>query len=235
MSETARTFSMSNANKQKEPATVTHGATADGRGGESMRRIFRTAIAATFASVLLGVCFVSQAAAQCASFNSSDSEVIQPQLWQGQPQLIKASLLEVESHKDPIVGFWKATFVSEGSTGIPDGTVVDSPFVQWHSDGTEIMNSSRVPATQSFCMGVWKNTERSGYKLNHFALSFDPGGSFVGPAQIRESITLNEKADQYSGTFTIDQYNASGSLIQEVKGKVTAKRITVDTTIDQVL
>jgi hypothetical protein len=204
-----------------------------------MKTTFRTAIIATFTFVLLTMVCISNAAAQCGSFNSSNTEAIQPQLWRGQPQLMKASFLRVGNHEnhdfDPIVGFWKAKFTSEGSSGIPDGTVIDSPLVQWHSDGTEIMNSSRPPATQSFCMGVWKNTGQSGYELNHFALSFDTSGSFVGPAQIRENITLDDKADQYSGTFTIDQYNASGILLQELKGRVTATRITVDSTIDQVL
>jgi hypothetical protein len=204
-----------------------------------MRTTLRTAIVATLTFVLLGMVCVSKAAAQCGSFNSSSRGAIQPQLWQGQPQLMKASFLQVGNHDDhdfdPIVGFWKAKFTSKGSSGIPDGTVVDSPLVQWHSDGTEIMNSSRPPATQSFCMGVWKNTGQSGYELNHFALSFDTSGNFVGPAQIRENITLDDKADQYSGSFTIDQYNASGSLLQELKGQITATRITVDTTIDQVL
>jgi hypothetical protein len=200
-----------------------------------MRTTFRTAIVVSLAFGLIEMVSISKAAAQCASFNPSGNEAIQPQLWQGQSQLVKASFLQVSSHSDPIVGFWKVKFVSEGSSGIPDGTVVDAPFVQWHSDRTEIMNSSRLPATQSFCLGVWKHTGESDYGLNHFALSFDTSGTFVGPAQIRENISLNNKADQYSGTFTIDQYNAAGTLLQEVKGQVTATRITVDTTIDQVL
>jgi len=203
-----------------------------------MKTILRTAITATLMFVLCGMAYVSKAAAQCGSYTSNTGD-IQFSLRQEQPHLIKAAFVEVVSsnsdHHAPIVGFWKAKFVSEGSSGIPNGTVVDSPFVQWHSDRTEIMNSSRVPATQSFCLGVWKRTGDSTYELNHFGLSFDTSGDFVGPAQIRENITLDQNGDEYSGTFTIDQYNASGSLLQEVKGQVTATRITVDTTIDQVL
>jgi hypothetical protein len=145
------------------------------------------------------------------------------------------SFAERGSEAQRIVGFWKASFVSEGSSGIPDGTVVDSPFVQWHSDGTEIMNSSRVPQTGSFCMGIWHRTGNLTYELNHFALAFDTSNNFVGPAQIHEQITLDKKGNTYSGTFTIDQYNPSGTLLAELKGNVTATRITVDTTIDQVL
>jgi hypothetical protein len=214
---------------------LTHAAIAVGRERERMRRMFRTAIAVTFSFVLLGMCFVSQAAAQCGSCVSSKTETTQPQLWDGQAQFMDASFAQHRRESDPIVGFWKAKFVSEGSSGIPNDTLIDSPFVQWHSDGTEIMNSTRVPATGSYCMGIWRKTGKLGYELNHFGLSFDTSGTFEGPAQIRENITLDEKADQYSGTFTIDQYDTSGSLLQEVKGQVSATRITVDTTVNQVL
>jgi len=37
-----------------------------------------------------------------------------------------------------IVGFWHVKFISKGTGFIPDGTVVDMGFSQWHSDGTEI-------------------------------------------------------------------------------------------------
>src|ERR1700730_3332105 len=205
------------------------------RGREFMRRIYGSVIAATLAFVSLGMCFASQAAAQCGSFVSSHVETVQPQLWDGQPQFTDASFTQQGGEGDHIVGFWKAKFVSEGSSGIPDGTLIDSPFVQWHDDGTEIMNSTRVPATGNYCMGVWRKTGKLDYQLNHFGLSFDTSGNFVGPAQIREEINLDEKTDQYSGNFKIDQYDPAGKLLQEIVGQVTAKRVTVDTTVDQVL
>jgi hypothetical protein len=195
-----------------------------------MRTTFRSTIVATLTFVLLGMVCVSNAAAQCGSFNPSDKEAV------GQAQLINASFLLVDHQRDPIVGFWKAKFTSEGSTGIPDGAVVDSPFVQWHSDNTEIMNSTRVPATQSFCLGVWQRTGHSTYSLNHFALSFDTDGkTFIGPTQIRESVTLSDDHNSYNGAFTIDQFDPTGTLLVEVKGSVVAIRVTVDTNIDQVL
>jgi hypothetical protein len=54
----------------------------------------------------------------------------------------------------PIIGFWHVTFISKGTGFIPDDTVVDKGFSQWHSDGPEILNSSRPPATSNFCLGV---------------------------------------------------------------------------------
>ena len=97
------------------------------------------------------------------------------------------------------------------------------------------MNSSRPPATSNFRLGVWQKSGPSSYELNHFALSSDLSGNFVGPAQIREDITLNRKADQYEGTFTIDQYDSSGKLLVHIAGRIVATRISVDTAIGQVL
>lgn len=176
---------------------------------------------------------LSRANAQCAALSSNTVSVL-PQAW-GDGQFINASLAAPGSEIAGIVGFWKAQFVSEGSNGIPDGTIVDNPFVQWHGDGTEIMNSTRPPVTQSFCMGVWRQTGIFTYQLNHFALSFDTSNNFVGPAQIRENVTLDRKGNSYAGTFTIDQYDPDGNLLAEVKGNVSATRITVNTTIKQVL
>src|SRR6266481_7476720 len=134
-----------------------------------------------------------------------------------------------------IVGFWHVKFVSEGTTGIPDGTVIDMGFSQWHSDGTEILNSSRPPATSNFCLGVWEKTGRSKYKLNHFALSSDLNGNMIGPANIREDVKLDVHGANYSGTFSIDQYDTSGNLLVHITGVVKATRITVDTKISDLL
>jgi hypothetical protein len=98
-----------------------------------------------------------------------------------------------------------------------------------------MMNSTRAPVTQSFCMGVWQKTGKSSYELNHFALGFDTSNNFVGPVQIQEDVTLDKKADEYTGTFKTVQYDPSGNVLAEVVGNITATRITVNTTIQQVL
>jgi hypothetical protein len=135
----------------------------------------------------------------------------------------------------PIVGFWHVKFISKGTGFIPDGTVVDMGFSQWHSDGTEILNSSRPPATSNFCLGVWAKTGPSTYKLNHFALSSDLNGNMIGPANIREDVTLDAYGTSYSGIFSISQYDTSGNLLVHIVGDVKATRITVDTKLSDIL
>jgi hypothetical protein len=135
-----------------------------------------------------------------------------------------------------IVGMWSIQFISEGNTahspGIPDGAVIDFGYVQWHSDGTELMNSGgRAPATENFCMGVWQQTGPSTYVLNHFALSYDATtGLLNGKANIAETITLSPGGTKYSGTFTITEFDTNGNEVDSVTGQIAADRITVDTT-----
>ncbi len=203
-----------------------------------MRPMPKAAMIVSLATLLLGVILVPQAAAQCASSLWNKTAVIVPQAWQGEAPVRSGSFQlasEREGVNDRIVGFWKVKFVSQGTSGIPDGAVIDNGFAQWHSDGTEIMNSSRVPATGNFCLGVFEKSGPSSYDLNHYALSFDPAGNFVGPARIQEHVSLNRKADQYEGTFTIDQYDPSGNLLAHITGQVTATRISVDTPVADVL
>jgi hypothetical protein len=136
-----------------------------------------------------------------------------------------------DSDRAGIVGLWKVKFTSKGNTGIgiPDGAPLDEGYATWHSDRTEIMNSGRAPKTGSFCMGVWKQTGQSFYKLNHFALSWDPTGTtLIGPANIREEIVLDGTGNSYSGTVTIDQYDTDGHLLVHISGVVSAQRITAD-------
>jgi hypothetical protein len=135
-----------------------------------------------------------------------------------------------------IVGMWNIQFISMGNTThnppIPDGAPLDFGYVQWHSDGTELMNSGgRAPATENFCMGVWQQTGRYTYVLNHFALSYDATtGLLNGKTIIAETVTLSPGGTKYSGTFTITVYDTNGNEVDHLTGQVAANRITVDTT-----
>ena len=203
------------------------------------KAIFKTAIIGTLAMVSLGMILVAEARAGCGNLEGQKAGAVQPLLWQGTGQFGRVSFLLVadrEASVDRIVGFWKATLLSENSPGIPDGTVIDAGFAQWHSDGTEILNSSRPAASSNFCLGIWKKTGMFHYTLNHFGLSSDPStDKLLGPAQIREEIELDRGGDAYFGTFTIDQYDVSGHLLAHIQGTVTATRITVNTPLADVL
>jgi len=202
-----------------------------------MNKIFRTTVTGALAIVLHGTFLVTRATAQCGYSQWSRTEALQPLSSREAVQFEPEALLRAADNDGSdgqigqIVGFWKFKFVSEGTTGIPDGAVVDNGFTQWHSDGTEITNSFRPPATGNFCLGVWQQAGSSGYALNHFALGWDINGNFIGPVQIREKVTLSHSANQFTGTFTIDQFNPAGDVLAHVQGQVTGTRITVSTAL----
>lgn len=149
------------------------------------------------------------------------------------PRFLQAALPaeNVDEDKTAIVGFWHVKFVSKGSSGIPDGTEVDAGYAQWHSDGTEIMNSAgRSPTTNAFCLGVWQAIGPRQFQLNHFAAAYDSTGTqLIGPANIRETVTVGPEGKRFEGTFTIDQYDEGGNLLAHVQGRITGTRIDVNT------
>jgi hypothetical protein len=126
-----------------------------------------------------------------------------------------------------IVGMWEIELVAKNIPNAPpEGIVIDHGYSQWHSDGTEIMNSSRPPATGNFCLGVWKKSGPDTYSLTHRVLSFNLDGSPEGPGSLREVVTLDRSGNTFSGTFTFDQFDTLGNLKFHLEGVVRATRIT---------
>jgi hypothetical protein len=128
-----------------------------------------------------------------------------------------------------IVGLWHVVLTTvSNSVGIPPGTVIDDAYATWHSDGTELMNSSRPPISGNFCMGVWSQSGPRTYKLKHIALAWNSTGTvFEGPAIIRQDVTVSPANHTYEGTFTLDQYAPDGTtLLAHIEGTVSANRIT---------
>jgi hypothetical protein len=130
-----------------------------------------------------------------------------------------------------IVGLWKFQFSQ--SLGGDFGTVI------WHDDGTEIMMSAaRDPAAGDVCMGVWKQTGRYTYELNHIAMGHDgppgapPSPTFTTLVHLHEYITLDPSGNSYKGWINAviaaanpaDPFDESHVLAQP-SGTVTATRI----------
>lgn len=192
-----------------------------------------------FSSVVLaGTVFAFGAAAQCGATGDGHSTMNNSMsaLSRSVPLQSSAKTPSVASERESdesvsIVGFWHVTFISEGTKNppIPDGALVDQGFSQWHSDHTEILNSSRPPATANFCLGVWTQTGRRTYSLNHYAMSFNPDGTFLGIANIRENVTLSGDGNSYSGSFSIDQYDTQLNVLAHIVGNIKGTRVTVST------
>jgi hypothetical protein len=198
------------------------------------KAMFRTAITGTLAVVSLAMGLVTEASAGCPNLPGFKAGAFQPISWQGTGEFGPGSLLLVADRDDSvdgIVGFWRVTYVSKGTPGLPDGTVLDEAFQQWHSDGTEIHYDTQAPAARgNVCLGIWKKTGRSHYTLNHFFQNWDPtNNSLHDRGQIREEIDLDRSGDEHFGTLTIDDYDPAGNLLVHIQGTVHATRITVKT------
>ena len=197
----------------------------------------------TMVLALLSICLsVTTANAECGD-SGKVRAMLHRQSWQGSELTRPSSLLWISDSSDPIVGMWHVTFTAQGNElGPPDGTPIDNALVTWHSDGTELMNSARPPQDGDFCMGVWKKTGKATYKLNHFAwLANDTAnapsgiGNPAGPTRFFEEITLSPDGKHYSGTFTLDAYDPLGNPVAHVVGRIAATRITLDTTVSDLL
>jgi hypothetical protein len=205
---------------------------------------------------ILGACGIAMlaqphCAAMCGSgavIKSGASAHLRPKL--DSIRLLPAAFQEGNDWNDhgksdsTIVGFWHVTFTAKTSMGaaIPD-TVIDDALSTWHDDGTETMNSGRPAQDGNFCLGVWKQTGHSSYKLNHFALGnqYVPGtpngvvGDPAGPTQILESVRVDSDGKRFSGSFTLTATNTLGQPTQIFTGVITATRITLDTTVADLL
>lgn len=163
------------------------------------------------------------------------------QLNYGPATLMPAALLKDDRDGDDgvsIVGMWHVVFTGQtmngGSYTLPQP--FDNSVVVWHSDGTEIMNSSRPAQDGDFCMGVWQQTGRRQYFLNHIPWQGnDPFGNPQDGAQLLEQITLSADGNHYSGKFTFQAYDINGNPTLAVTGELTATRITTSTPFSSLL
>jgi hypothetical protein len=138
---------------------------------------------------------------------------------------------------------WHATFTAFGNqSGPPDGTPIDNALVTWHNDGTEIMNSGRPAQDGQYCMGVWKKIGVLKYKLNHIAWAGNDTsnaptgiGDPAGPTRFVEEVVLAPDGQHYTGKFTLDAYDTAGNQVAHIVGVIAATRITVDTTVGDLL
>ena len=179
------------------------------------------------------------ALAQCGI----STKLIKPSSWQ--PQIGGAQLMNVSEESAPIVGMWHVVFTAHsinGEASPSPGAVIDNSMVVWHADGTETMNSSRPAQDGNYCMGVWEQTGKSSYFLNHIPwqgndTSGGAGGigNPTGGAQILEQVTLSSDGNHYSGRFTLTAYDTAGNVEVTFTGTLSATRVTVGTKFTDLL
>jgi len=159
------------------------------------------------------------AVAAPAAFAGCGDASIQPATYQmgsNDARLIPASL-----GAQGIVGLWSFTFVPTAGPG-------DWGYQQWHSDGTEIMNSGgHSPASANFCLGTWRQSGPNSYHLKHFPLAYDPtSGALVFKIVVTEDVTIDATGNNFSGHQTLQFYDPTGTNLEMTQtGTVTGHRV----------
>ena len=174
----------------------------------------------------LGAIALTAAVAPAANAGCGPALLKQDSSWLERPDYGASALqpASLTSASPSMVGMWAVKFVSGGK-------LFDFGYSVWHSDGTEILNSGgRAPATQNFCLGVWKQTGAATYKLYHPTFSYDSTGKMNARVTIHEDVTLGGAGKNFRGTFEIDVYDPTKgtTLLQTITGDITGSRIAVD-------
>ncbi|HTU32164.1 MAG TPA: hypothetical protein VMF66_00015 [Candidatus Acidoferrum sp.] len=133
---------------------------------------------------------------------------------------------------------WTATYTTSGPLPLPivppaQPFVVNQSFKTWHSDGTEFDNVFLPPSGGNICYGVWKDMGNRIVKVRHVGLMFGPDGSLANIFWQEETDTLSADGKTYEGTFDQKLYDptdifGTGPVVQEIRGRTAAKRVTVD-------
>jgi hypothetical protein len=120
------------------------------------------------------------------------------------------------------VGVWQVTYSVGGSPW-------DMSFDTWHADGTENDNDITPPLMSAVCEGVWQLVGPWTAALHHVGWAWDVTGfNLIGPFVLVETNTLSVDRNHYNGTFSLQQYDMSGSLDgSPITGTIAATRITV--------
>lgn len=223
-------------------------------------KIMRLGLAAAGAFAMTAMC-VAGAGAQCLSA-AGWKTAAKPVAWTAAnsgARLVRAGYQPAQQDITdlfaPIVGMWHVKLVATSAQGapVPVGAEIDAGYQQWHSDGTEMLNSGRPAANSNFCMGVWQQVGPRTFKLNHFAISYTQGPApnpqsgptniRTGPTTIVEEVTVSADGKTYKGTFTITDYaetdpmNGSPSsilMLDTISGTLTGTRIDVNTPVSPI-
>ena len=189
---------------------------------ETIRRRAVTVCALT----VLAVGFSVTATAQCgASFSSMAAAAASVRTQSGRVQSQGpngAATAGDNAVNTSIVGLWHIRFLVGGQQ-------IQEAFQTWNTGGTEVHNPNVDPRQGNVCLGTWNEAAPQTFKLNHRVWLYLPDGSFLGVGHLHETLTLADRGNTQSGSFTLDLYDLSGNKLAELAaGTVTGEHISVN-------
>jgi hypothetical protein len=189
------------------------------------RTIHRSAAVRICALAMLAVGFSVTATAQCGSaFSSLAAAAASVRSKSGQKQSPAQNATATASDNSvntSIVGLWHIRF-------IVGDVQIQEAFQIWNTGGTEVHNPNVDPKQGNVCLGTWDEAAPQTFRLNHRVWLYLPDGSFLGVGHLHETLTLADRGNTQSGSFTLDLYDLSGNKLAELAaGTVTGERISV--------
>ena len=121
-----------------------------------------------------------------------------------------------------IVGLWHIRF-------LVGGELFQEAFQIWNAGGTEVHNPNVDPRQGNVCLGTWTEAAPLTFKLAHRVFLYDTEGHFMAVGHLTETLTLSDRGNTHSGTFTIQAYDLAGNpLGGELSGTVVGERIVAN-------
>jgi hypothetical protein len=184
-----------------------------------------TSMASTFRGLIIGAAALASVGAFAPAAFASCSGSVRPASYQvgsNDARLIRTTSLTLpDIGGQGIVGLWAVSLVAGGAQ-------VDWGYAEWHSDGTEIMNSGgHSPASGNFCLGVWRQTGPNTFHLKHYPLAYNPAtGVLAAKIILTEDVTVDRSGADFAGPFTEDVYDPTGvTLLQHTVGTIRGHRV----------
>jgi hypothetical protein len=181
----------------------------------------------TVAALVLVVAFSATAVAQCgASFSSMAAAAASVRSQSRVPQSVFAQNGPAAASDNgvnrSIVGLWHIRFMVGGDQ-------IQEAFQIWNTGGTEVHNPNVDPKQGNVCLGTWTEAVPQTFKLNHRVWLYKPDGTFLGVGHLHETLTLSDRGNTQSGSFTLDLYDLAGNKIAELAaGNVLGERISIN-------
>jgi hypothetical protein len=166
---------------------------------------------------------VAKTGAQANAFAQFAGSIKAAQGQAGNAYAAPGANLMLFNPKHSIVGFWKFAFTA------PDGSAID--YVKTGSLVVDLELRGQLPATGTFCTGVWEQHIGGGYHLNHWAIAWNLPGTdpsdLAGLVNIREVVSLDSSGNSMTGTVSSDFYSPDGTYQAHLgDATVTGTRIT---------
>lgn len=111
-----------------------------------------------------------------------------------------------------IVGLWDVEVtVANCATGAPMASFL--ALHQYHLGGTGQVVPATNPAALSAHMLIWDHIGGNDYRMSMKLFRFDAAGNNIGWVVLNNEISINEDADEYSGSGVAQFFDAAGNLL----------------------